>query len=89
MSELPAWTKKGDFPLDTRLESKGRWVNCPMNDLSVPRPVGQAQRDIVLRDDTLRSGANTPGVYASTGKKLRLAQAIEQMDEADRFCRTL
>ncbi len=79
MSELPAWTKKGDFPLDTRLESKGRWVNCPMNDLSVPRPVGQAQRDIVLRDDTLRSGANTPGVYASTGKKLRLAQAIEQM----------
>jgi isopropylmalate/homocitrate/citramalate synthase len=79
MSELPAWTKEGDFPLDTRLESKGRWVNSPMNDLAVPRPVGQAQRDIVLRDDTLRSGANTPGVYASTGKKLRLAEAIEQM----------
>ena len=79
MNDLPAWTKEGDFPLDTRLEPKGRWVNTPLNDLAVPRPVGQASRDIILRDDTLRSGANTPGVYASIDKKLRLAEAIEAM----------
>jgi isopropylmalate/homocitrate/citramalate synthase len=79
VSELPAWTKEGDFPLDTRLDSKGRWVTTPLNDLSVPTPVGQMPRDVVLRDDTLRSGANTPGVYASIDKKLRIADAIEQM----------
>src|ERR1700738_4190869 len=79
MSDLPAWTKEGDFPLDTRLEPKGRWVNTPLNDITAPRPVGQAQRDIILRDDTLRSGANTPGVYASVDKKLRIAEALEAM----------
>jgi isopropylmalate/homocitrate/citramalate synthase len=79
MSDLPAWTKEGDFPLDTRIERKGRWVNTPLNDITAPRPVGQAQRDIILRDDTLRSGANTPGVYASVDKKLRIAEALEAM----------
>jgi isopropylmalate/homocitrate/citramalate synthase len=79
MTGLPTWTSEGDFPLDTRLEPKGRWVDTPLNDLAVPRPVGQSQRDIVLRDDTLRSGGNTPGVYASVDKKLRIAAALEVM----------
>ena len=44
MTDLPAWIKEGDFPLDTRLEPKGRWVNTPLNDLAVPRHVGQVLR---------------------------------------------
>jgi len=50
MDDLPGWTKEGDFPLDTRLEPKGRWVTTPLNDLSIPKPAGQAPRNIVLRD---------------------------------------
>jgi homocitrate synthase NifV len=78
-SQEDAMTDEGDFSLDTRLEPKGRWVDTPLNDLAVPRPAGQAQRDIILRDDTLRSGGNTPGVYAAVDKKLRIAEALEAM----------
>jgi isopropylmalate/homocitrate/citramalate synthase len=79
MIEMPAWTREGDFPLDTRLDAKGRWVSSTLNDLAIPTAPGHKQRDIVLRDDTLRSGANTPGVYAGIDKKLRIADALEAM----------
>ena len=36
-------------------------------------------RDVVIRDDTLRSGGNTPGVYASVDKKLRIAALLDEM----------
>jgi isopropylmalate/homocitrate/citramalate synthase len=76
MDDMPDWTRQGDFPLDSRVDQKGRWVSSTLNDLTIGH--GE-RRDIVLRDDTLRSGANTPGVYASLDKKLRIAEALEQM----------
>src|ERR1700737_5515730 len=79
MTNMPPWTKEGVFPLDTRGDSDGRWGSSPLNDLTIPKPPGEKQRDIILRDDTLRSGANTPGVYASIDKKLRIAEALEAM----------
>ncbi len=79
MSDLPAWTKEGNFHLDTRVDPKGRWVTSPLNALAIPTAPGQQPRDVILRDDTLRSGANTPGVFASIDKKLRIAAAIEEM----------
>lgn len=79
MNDLPAWTREGDFSLDTRVDPQGRWVSSPLNDLAIPTAPGQKTRDIVLRDDTLRSGANTPGVYASLDKRLRIAEALEEM----------
>jgi (R)-citramalate synthase len=80
MVDMPAWTREGNFPLDTRVDSKGRWVTSPLNDLTIPFAKEEQRRDVVLRDDTLRSGANTPGVYASIDKKLRIADALGEMN---------
>jgi len=79
MSELPAWVDPAQMQLDTRFDAQGRWVSGPANDAAVPKPVAAQPRDIVVRDDTLRSGGNTPGVYASVEKKLRIAAALEEM----------
>jgi len=65
MSELPAWVDPAQMQLDTRFDAQGRWVSGPVNDTALPKPVATQPRDIVVRDDTLRSGGNTPGVYAS------------------------
>lgn len=79
MGDLPHWVKPEEFARDTKLDAHGRWVYSPLNELNVPRAASGKPRRIVLRDDTLRSGANTPGVYASVDKKLRLAEAIEAL----------
>ena len=49
------------------------------NDVALLNAPGTAPREIVVRDDTLRSGGNTPGVYASVEKKLRIAAALAEM----------
>ena len=79
MSELPAWVNPAQMQLDTRFDAQGRWVSGPVNDAAVPKALDAQPRDIVVRDDTLRSGGNTPGVYASVEKKLRIAAALEEM----------
>jgi isopropylmalate/homocitrate/citramalate synthase len=79
MSQLPAWVKTEDMRLDARLDEQGRWVTGTVNELAVPRAADAAQREIVIRDDTLRSGGNTPGVYASIDKKVRIAAVLEEM----------
>lgn len=79
MTMLPAWVNIDEMRLDTRLDAQGRWVCGTVNEVAVPQPAGAAPREVVLRDDTLRSGGNTPGVYASVEKKLRIAEALEEM----------
>ena len=75
MSELPAWVDPAQMQLDTRFDAQGRWVSGPVNDAALPKPVATQPRDIVVRDDTLRSGGNTPGVYAG----LSLPESTEGM----------
>ena len=77
--DMPEWVKPEEMRLDARFDPQGRWVSGTVNELAVPRPAGTVQREIVIRDDTLRSGGNTPGVYASVDKKLRIAAALEEM----------
>jgi isopropylmalate/homocitrate/citramalate synthase len=83
MGDLPNWVKREQLSRDTRLDARGRWVSSPATEVALPRPAGETGRHVVVRDDTLRSGANTPGVYASMEKKLRLAEAIEAMGVAE------
>ncbi len=77
--DIPKWVNKEEMGLDARFDPQGRWIAGTMNEVAVPPPVGSSQREIVLRDDTLRSGGNTPGVFASLDKKLRIAAALEEM----------
>lgn len=79
MKEWPKWVDKTAMELDARLDPQGRWISCPANDIAAPKPAGSGDRRIVIRDDTLRSGANTPGVYASLDKKLKIAVLLDEM----------
>jgi isopropylmalate/homocitrate/citramalate synthase len=79
MSDRPAWAANPDLLRDTSVDDRGRWIYSPLNEVAVPRSADASSRRIIIRDDTLRSGGNTPGVYASPDKKLRIAQAIEEM----------
>src|SRR3546814_16142635 len=42
------------------------------------RPQGSADH-VVIRDDTLRSGVNTPGVYVKNDVKMKVAEKLESM----------
>ncbi|MBV9750360.1 MAG: hypothetical protein JO157_16265 [Acetobacteraceae bacterium] len=78
MADLPAWASNPDLVRDAIPDPEGRWIRSPLNAIAVPRPEGTA-KPVIIRDDTLRSGGNTPGVYASREKKLRIAEALEAM----------
>jgi isopropylmalate/homocitrate/citramalate synthase len=79
MIKLPDWVDRNEMAKDARFDEQGRWLQFPLNDIAVPPQPGESQRHIILRDDTLRSGGNTPGVYASIEKKLRIAAALDEM----------
>jgi isopropylmalate/homocitrate/citramalate synthase len=78
MSQLPGWVDRGEMALDTQFDESGRWVSSPCNEAAIPDLTAEP-RDVVIRDDTLRSGGNTPGVYASVDKKLRIAALLDEM----------
>ena len=65
---------------DVIFDPAGRWARSPLNTMScvVSKPVTRPGR-ILIKDETLRSGANTPGVKATIEKKLRVAEALESM----------
>jgi isopropylmalate/homocitrate/citramalate synthase len=65
---------------DVIFDPVGRWASSPLNTLScvVSKPVTRPGR-ILIKDETLRSGANTPGVKATIEKKLQIAEALEAM----------
>ncbi len=62
-----------------RLDERERWISFRGNEVAISHPQSEHGRRVVVRDDTLRSGSNTPGVYAGRDKKLRIAAALEEM----------
>lgn len=64
---------------DLRFDDQGRWMSFAGNGIAVTPSASDKGRRVTVRDDTLRSGSNTPGVYASHEKKLRIASALEEM----------
>jgi isopropylmalate/homocitrate/citramalate synthase len=57
-------------------EEHGSWLTGRLNRSSAIAP-SPRQSSVIIHDDTLRSGANTPGVYATTKQKLKLAANLE------------
>jgi isopropylmalate/homocitrate/citramalate synthase len=79
MNDHLAWATNPDLLRDATVDEQGRWISSPLNQIAVPQGPDASNRRIIIRDDTLRSGGNTPGVYASPDKKLRIAEALEEM----------
>jgi hypothetical protein len=55
-----------------------RWYVGRLNLLNVVRPHGMPDK-VIIKDETLREGEETPGVYLTLEKKLRIARALEEI----------
>src|SRR3546814_6047959 len=74
LAELhPELLKEGD------IDPQERWMTPVVNKVAMGhRPQGAADH-VVIRDDTLRSGVNTPGVYVKNDVKMKVAEKLESM----------
>jgi isopropylmalate/homocitrate/citramalate synthase len=74
--------KKDDQTIENDLifDSVGQWARSSFNTLScvVSKPVTLPGR-ILIKDETLRSEANIPGVKAMLEKKLKITEVLESM----------
>jgi len=72
-SQSKKWLKEA-----TLFDANDRWVVSAINRLAlVDKEVKPSS--VILRDDTLRSGANTPGVYATIDAKMKIAERLDEM----------
>lgn len=58
-------------------DERGISLTSPFNRASsiAPAPL---KKSVIIKDDTIRSGSNTPGVYANNESKLRIAEKLEE-----------
>lgn len=101
MSIFPKWMDVEEVEEEVIVDEQGRWLVSTLNRLNAVTQSRELPQKVIIKDDTLRSGANTPGVYASTEKKLQLAKMLEAIgvkeveggypgiDEHIQFMRTL
>ncbi|MBI3935985.1 MAG: hypothetical protein HY323_03335 [Betaproteobacteria bacterium] len=61
---------------EVELDPQERWMAPLLNKIAVEPSPGQPA-SVTIRDDTLRSGGNTPGVNATAEEKLELAEKLE------------
>lgn len=98
--EMPAHIDPRRVTEEAVLDEQGRWLRSRINLL--PEVAGpSAVTSVIVKDDTIRSGANTPGVHATTEQKLRIAERLEDagvveaeggyanLDENTRFVKAL
>src|SRR4030067_1595628 len=55
-----------------------RWYVGRLNLLNLVKPHGMPDR-VMIKDETLREGEETPGVHLTLEKKLRIARALEEI----------
>ncbi|MGJ7036944.1 isopropylmalate/homocitrate/citramalate synthase [Shinella sp. BE166] len=68
-----------DLLKEVDIDEQERWMTPLVNKVAMGhRPQGVMDR-CIIRDDTLRSGINTPGVYANNSIKMVLAEKLEAM----------
>jgi hypothetical protein len=68
-----------DLLKEVDIDEQERWMTPLVNKVAMGhRPQGVMDR-CIIRDDTLRSGINTPGVYANNNIKMVLAEKLEAM----------
>lgn len=75
--EIPKWVDVERLRREAKFEPTGRWITSRLSELAL---VGSRKGPdhVTLKDETLRSGANTPGVIASNSMKLRIARKLRE-----------
>jgi isopropylmalate/homocitrate/citramalate synthase len=61
------------------IDRYGRWVNCKINTLDIVTRGLRLPKRVIVKDDTLRSGENTPDIYVTTENKVRIAKKLEEI----------
>lgn len=81
MFQLPAGYDKGRVSREATFDEQGRWVSSTLN--RSPIASSGLPHSVIIHDDTLRSGANTPGVYVTNEKRMRIAEKLEEAGVRD------
>jgi isopropylmalate/homocitrate/citramalate synthase len=75
--ELPPDIDRDRLEREVVLDPRGIGLTSRLNRMDVAR--AGSNRTVIIRDDTLRSGSNTPDVYATIDQKLRIAAKLEEI----------
>jgi isopropylmalate/homocitrate/citramalate synthase len=76
---MPIAEMHPDLLREVDIDPQERWMAPLVNKIAMGhRPQGVTDH-VVIRDDTLRSGVNTPGVYVKNDVKMRVAEKLESM----------
>lgn len=77
MFELPADVDEARVRAEAVLDDeRGIGLTARVNRMTTAAEAPLSKRAII-KDDTIRSGSNTPGVYANNAQKLRIAERLE------------
>ena len=58
-------------------DAEGRWYTARLNLAEVTRGTTTPPARVIINDETLREGEETPGVYVSVADKVKVARALE------------
>jgi len=59
-------------------DAQGRWYTARLNISELTRGTTRAPARVIINDETLREGEETPGVYVSDADKVKVARALEE-----------
>ncbi|MBI2910359.1 MAG: hypothetical protein HYX92_22165 [Chloroflexi bacterium] len=82
MFQLPAGYDRDSVSREAIFDEEGRWVASTLNRSPLVTG-GLLPTRVIIHDDTLRSGANTPGVYITNDKRMRIAEKLEETGVRD------
>ncbi|MGE5617519.1 MAG: hypothetical protein ACM3UX_01130 [Candidatus Woesearchaeota archaeon] len=77
MFEVPDGVDEARLRAEAILDDeRGSGLTGRVNRMSIAAEPPVSKR-VIIKDDTIRSGSNTPGVYATNEQKLRIAERLE------------
>lgn len=59
-------------------DPQGRWYTAILNAMQVTRGGTTPPNRVIINDETLREGEETPGVYVTVDDKVRIARALQE-----------
>jgi isopropylmalate/homocitrate/citramalate synthase len=59
-------------------DKDGRWYTAQLNVSELTRGTTKAPKRVIINDETLREGEETPGVFVTVADKVRVAQALQE-----------
>jgi len=69
---------KDELAKEMDFDPEGRWYTARLNLSEVTRGQTKAPKRVIVNDETLREGEETPGVYVTDADKVKVARALQE-----------